>query len=441
MFARIVLISLALASATATAGERQRNDTTLAFTIEKQGSSPAIVSSGVVAEINDESVPAKTTLTRDTTYVAARKTEVETVTLVPNTVREGVEVELTNTSSASASVNIVLDMLRGIQAIDKGAGSIATTQRHQVAMEVGTGKEEQNIRIDGKDYKITTVYTPGDSVMTNTGQAEKSKKPEATKADPTQEAPAKQEASADNAKSTKQSSKQAQKKKRHDETDEHGHPKTPGAIRPAAPLVGLLLYGRHRPLEWGMTTRLRDLPQETLDQLAWHDLDVEKLTGYCNPLGAWIELKRPITKDEVQACLDAGSENLAETPLWTEMAFGRVKLTQQEARDRHVSKIAYFVKHGIERPINLDVGVPSMGYFSDHFVTDGNHRLAGALLRGDKTIAASVCGSETHAKELGLWNPNRYFREDLRRWRAAQRETSKETQVDQKPGHRKKAKP
>ena len=190
-----------------------------------------------------------------------------------------------------------------------------------------------------------------------------------------------------------------------------------------------------------MTTRLRDLPQETLDQLAWHDLDVEKLTGYCNPLGAWIELKRPITKDEVQACLDAGSENLAETPLWTEMAFGRVKLTQQEARDRHVSKIAYFVKHGIERPIDLDVGVPSMGYFSDHFVTDGNHRLAGALLRGDKTIAASVCGSETHAKELGLWNPNRYFREDLRRWRAAQRETSKETQVDQKPGHRKKAKP
>lgn len=176
------------------------------------------------------------------------------------------------------------------------------------------------------------------------------------------------------------------------------------------------------------TPRLRDLPQDTLDQLAWHDLDVARLAEYCNPLGAWIELKSPITKEEVLACLDAGKEALASTPLWTDMAFGRIKLTDSEARERHIAKIAFFAKHAAERPINLDVGIPSMGYFADHLVTDGNHRLAGALIRGDKTIAASVCGSESHAKELGLWNPNRYFREDLRRWRAAQREAKRQEQ-------------
>lgn len=167
---------------------------------------------------------------------------------------------------------------------------------------------------------------------------------------------------------------------------------------------------------------LRDLDQETLDKLAWHEIDVAKLVEYCNPLGAWVELDSPITREEVQACLDAGKEALTETPLWTDLAFGRVQLSDEEARARHAAKIAYFVKHPIERPISLDVGIPSMGCFVDHMVDDGNHRLAGALLRGDKTIRAVVCGSQDHARELGLWNPNRYYREDMRRWRARQRE-------------------
>lgn len=169
-------------------------------------------------------------------------------------------------------------------------------------------------------------------------------------------------------------------------------------------------------------TRLCDLDQETLEKLAWHDIDVAKLVEYCNPLGAWMELEKPITRREVKACLDAGNEALTETPLWTDLAFGRVKLSNEESRARHVAKIAYFVKHPVERPISIDVGIPSMGCFVDHMVGDGNHRLAGAWLRGDKTIKASVCGSENHARELGLWNPNRYYREEMRRWKTQQRE-------------------
>ena len=236
MLARIAMMILLSASATAMAGEPSaRNDTTLEFSIEEQGKPQTVVVAGVVAEINDKNIPAKTTLTRDTTYVAARKTENGTITLVPNTVREGAEVQLTNTSSTRASVNMVLDMLRGIQAIGKGAGSVATTQRHQVAMEVKTGKQEQTIRMDDKDYKVTTVYTPGDSVLANTQQEEKSKQDPETKAKAVLDDDTKQTANPKQLKSTSQEktkvsfgkAKRAQKKGdggQTDGTDGHGHP-------------------------------------------------------------------------------------------------------------------------------------------------------------------------------------------------------------------------
>lgn len=95
---------------------------------------------------------------------------------------------------------------------------------------------------------------------------------------------------------------------------------------------------------------LGGLPQEEVETLAWHEVDVATLVRMHNPLRAWTELKSPIEPSEVQACLAAGQEALCETPLWSELAFGKVSLSDEEVRRRHIAKIAYFVRHAPETP-------------------------------------------------------------------------------------------
>lgn len=166
---------------------------------------------------------------------------------------------------------------------------------------------------------------------------------------------------------------------------------------------------------------LGGLPQEEVEALAWHEVDVATLVRMHNPLRAWTELKSPIQPSEVQACLAAGQEALCETPLWSALAFGKVSLSDEEVRRRHIAKIAYFVRHAPETPISIDVGIPSMGCFTSCLVDDGNHRLAGAWLAKQPTIRARVGGAVSHARELGLWNPNPCERELIRRWLMEQR--------------------
>jgi len=70
--------------------------------------------------------------------------------------------------------------------------------------------------------------------------------------------------------------------------------------------------------------------------------------------------------------------------------------------EEHIARIAYLAKHGWEDPIEVDVGIPHMGCYIDWPVTDGNHRLAAAIVRGDKHILACVAGcTETMREELG----------------------------------------
>ena len=166
---------------------------------------------------------------------------------------------------------------------------------------------------------------------------------------------------------------------------------------------------------------LGGLPQQDVERQAWHEVDVATLVGMHNPLRAWSELKSPIRASEVHECLKAGQEELTETPLWSELAFGKASLSDDEIRRRHVAKIAYFVRNPPQTPISIDVGIPSMGCFTSCLVDDGNHRLAGAMLAKHPTIRARVGGAVSHAKELGLWNPNAYERELTRRWLVEQR--------------------
>jgi hypothetical protein len=69
-------------------------------------------------------------------------------------------------------------------------------------------------------------------------------------------------------------------------------------------------------------------------------------------------------------------------------------------RSQHIKRIAYLVKNGWSDPIQIDVGVPSLGCNIEWPVVDGNHRLAAAIFRGDEEILCEISGSMDYAEEL-----------------------------------------
>lgn len=108
----------------------------------------------------------------------------------------------------------------------------------------------------------------------------------------------------------------------------------------------------------------------------------------------WRSLENPITREEIAQAIE--SEEFRKEP------FNSNTLSSlfDTPREDHINRIAYLVAKGWDDEIHLDVGVPSMCCHVDWIITDGNHRLAAAFYRGDKTIDASVCGEESYAAEL-----------------------------------------
>ena len=66
----------------------------------------------------------------------------------------------------------------------------------------------------------------------------------------------------------------------------------------------------------------------------------------------------------------------------------------------HAGRIAYLVKSGWDDPIEVDVGVPILNYYTDWVIQDGNHRFAAALYRKSRYISASVAGQLDYARDL-----------------------------------------
>ena len=84
-----------------------------------------------------------------------------------------------------------------------------------------------------------------------------------------------------------------------------------------------------------------------------------------------------------------------------EKALRSGQLVPQPTDTNHAGRIAYLVENEAQDAIELDVGIPSMGYPGPANMTiDGNHRLAAAIYKNKKTILSSVSGSLNHAKEL-----------------------------------------
>lgn len=109
-------------------------------------------------------------------------------------------------------------------------------------------------------------------------------------------------------------------------------------------------------------------------------LDVLKFRERCDPIrdNCW-GLDCPITQNDVITAVLAsrlippGSD--------------------RDSRSDHVARIAWFVIHGWNDPIHIDVGVPSLGCYPSWPLEDGNHRFAAAVIRGDLAALANMSGA------------------------------------------------
>lgn len=120
-------------------------------------------------------------------------------------------------------------------------------------------------------------------------------------------------------------------------------------------------------------------------------IPVSKLQQLCNPYGCDLWNVGPISRHEVETAILTGAlESLPIPP----------NRKQLQYHNLHVRRIAYLVTHGWSDAIEVDIGIPSHGYFPSWVVQDGNHRLAAAIFRGDESILGTVCGSIDYGQEV-----------------------------------------
>lgn len=136
---------------------------------------------------------------------------------------------------------------------------------------------------------------------------------------------------------------------------------------------------RELPVEEYMTIPLASL-------LEYWDPTIDDVWG-CGPI------------DENDVLRQVSSLNNASSPT-------RLDSENFSSYDFNTARIAYLIYHGWDapdvdvEPVTVDIG--TQGYTPDELVPDGNHRLAAAKIRGDKTIAISIIGDIDKAYKVFL---------------------------------------
>lgn len=134
------------------------------------------------------------------------------------------------------------------------------------------------------------------------------------------------------------------------------------------------------------------VPHEIFDDIT--PAAVAPLAALGNPFDGvcWPDLERPITTVDVgEALVSRALRHPDEGDCTT--------------RAEHAGRIAWFIVNGWRDPIEVDVGIPSMGYVPEWPIQDGNHRLAAAILLKCRTIDIRFSGSLDFAEEIGLLEP------------------------------------
>lgn len=99
-----------------------------------------------------------------------------------------------------------------------------------------------------------------------------------------------------------------------------------------------------------------------------------------------------VTVEMVTACL--GENSLLSKPY--------APSVDSDAWDSwdHARRIAFLIVNPSDDPIEIDVGVPSLGCHIEWIIDDGNHRFASAVFRKEKHIAARINGCVETANSL-----------------------------------------
>ena|ERR1035437_5163619 len=111
----------------------------------------------------------------------------------------------------------------------------------------------------------------------------------------------------------------------------------------------------------------------------------------------WELLETPVTREEVTQAISEGRFRAEPVETWS---YHKPPATRQE----HIERVAFLATHEQKEPIEIDVGVPSLGCSVSWIIEDGNHRLAAAFYNGDSHIKANVSGDLDYAKHLFEWN-------------------------------------
>jgi hypothetical protein len=120
------------------------------------------------------------------------------------------------------------------------------------------------------------------------------------------------------------------------------------------------------------------------------EVQVDRLLEVCDPskVTAWGWV---ITPEEV--VLAVKEDRLRSNP------WNPTKPMMKE-RQYHIERVAYFVVHGWSDPIDIDVGVPSLGLNIGWVIQDGNHRFYAAVVQGYQSILATISGDLNYAQDL-----------------------------------------
>jgi hypothetical protein len=111
-----------------------------------------------------------------------------------------------------------------------------------------------------------------------------------------------------------------------------------------------------------------------------------------DPFGRW-DMFNPVTQEMVlDAVLDGSYARAGES-------YSHGTGSGVQSATWHARRIAWLMKNGWDAPIDIDVGIPSMGYYP-YILVDGHHRLCAAIMTGEAVIKAQVSGAIDYAFDL-----------------------------------------